>query len=402
MAKKKKQNTFEPLPAIPAHDIVYTLLRLPEETEASLAEAIPLQAEALSPFDEGEYTLAWEVLGRQDGMLSVWVAIASNDALTLQWHDTLAARNELAEVRLDATPLCWIQALSSREPSLQEGQTLVFLRTASEQLLILFVNGQPALFRGLPPTADAASVLREATWILTQATVDGTMSEAPLAILCYTPDEQTLPPLESLTELPIRTVLFTDEAARECLQQMLKKRIADGKTFDLTPQSWRDEVRAKRRKRALICFGVFFGLLWSAAALTLFLLPKYYAQKAKVAAMNIQAHRTTYNAVVDLQDRIALILRYQDRRFSALEMLRLVCAAKAENMTFLSVTYRQKQSLRLTGLCDDTAGVYAFKEAIQKDNRIQEVRINRLSQDAKTRQQRFDIDILFITNAEEE
>jgi hypothetical protein len=83
-------------------------------------------------------------------------------------------------------------------------------------------------------------------------------------------------------------------------------------------------------------------------------------------------------------------------------MLRLVCAAKAEDMTFLSISYRQKQALRLTGNCNETASVYAFKEAVQKDGRIQEVRINRLAQDAKTRQQRFDIDILFVNAAEEE
>ena len=83
-------------------------------------------------------------------------------------------------------------------------------------------------------------------------------------------------------------------------------------------------------------------------------------------------------------------------------MLRLVCAAKAADMTFLSMTYRQKQSLRLTGLCEDTSSVYTFKETIQKDERIREVRINRLAQDAKTRQQRFDIDIIFIIESEEE
>jgi hypothetical protein len=105
---------------------------------------------------------------------------------------------------------------------------------------------------------------------------------------------------------------------------------------------------------------------------------------------------------VDLQERVGLIMRYQDRRFSALEMMRLICAAKASDMTFLSVTYRQKQSLRLTGLCGDTSGVYAFKETVQKDERIKEVRINRLAQDAKTRQQRFDIDIIFVIESEDE
>ena len=402
MAKKKKQPSSEILPAVPAYETVYTLITLPEEAEATLEEAIPLQAEALSPFDEGEYTLAWEVLGRQNGMLSIWVAIASNEALTQKWHALLCARNQLASVRLDATPLCWSLALKTRDPALNEGQTLVFLRTANEQLLLLFVDGNPALFRGLSPEAGAEEVQREATWLLTQATLNGLLGETPLAVRCYVPDPAAAPEFAALAEMPAQTVVFSEEEAQESLQRALKQRVTEGKTFDLTPACWREEVRAKRRKRTLICSGILLGLLWSAAALTLFLLPKLYAQRAKTAALRIQAHRTTYNDVVDLQERIGLIMRYQDRRFSALEMLRLVCAAKAADMTFLSMTYRQKQSLRLTGLCEDTSSVYTFKETIQKDERIREVRINRLAQDAKTRQQRFDIDIIFIIESEEE
>ncbi|MBR4946464.1 MAG: hypothetical protein IKZ27_05700, partial [Kiritimatiellae bacterium] len=201
---------------------------------------------------------------------------------------------------------------------------------------------------------------------------------------------------------PPRLEILSNIDSETLLQKTLQQRASAGKTFDLTPQSWRDEARAKRNKRVLGVFAVFFGLIWSAAALALFLLPRYYALQAKETALRIQAHRNAYNDVVGLQERVDLILRYQNRRYSALEMLRLVCAAKAEDMTFLSISYRQKQSLRLTGNCNETASVYAFKEAVQKDGRIQEVRIDRLAQDAKTRQQRFDIDILFVNSSEEE
>jgi hypothetical protein len=241
---------------------------------------------------------------------------------------------------------------------------------------------------------------REATWVLTQAALSGTLSQSQLQIVCIAPTMETMPRIEGFTETAPITECLSDDAADALLQQTLQARNQAGKTFDLTPQIWRDEARAKRNKQMLIFLACLLGLAWAAGALTLFLLPRIYAQRAKEAALRIQAHRATYNEVVGLQERIDLIMRYQDRRFSALEMLRLVCAAKAEDMTFLSVNYRQKQSLRITGNCATTASVYDFKEAVQKDERIQEVRINRLAQDAKTRQQRFDIDILFVTATE--
>lgn len=401
MAKTTKTSLSSLLPAVSTHETVYALLQLPEETEETLAEAIQLQAETLSPFDEGDYTTAWEILGKRDGMLFVWIALASNDALTTAWHDTLSARNQIAKVRMDATALCWLEALPKRYPTLSQGQRLLILRTAREHLICLFDEGLPVTFRGLPPTATDADLQREATWVLTQASLSGALNQAHLQLVCCAPSMETMPRVDGLTETSPLSEILSNEEADALLQQTLQARNQAGKSFDLTPQIWRDEARAKRNKSLLTVVACLFGLAWAAGALTLFLLPKMYAQRAKEAALRIQAHRTVYNEVVGLQERIDLIMRYQDRRFSALEMLRLVCAAKAEDMTFLSVNYRQKQSLRITGNCATTASVYDFKEAVQKDARIQEVRINRLAQDAKTRQQRFDIDILFVTASED-
>ena len=112
--------------------------------------------------------------------------------------------------------------------------------------------------------------------------------------------------------------------------------------------------------------------------------------------------------VLALRARVALIRRYEDHSRSALEMLRLLCQEKAENVIFLSFTYNRDTSVRVTGLADDTSDVYGLKDALQKDRgpdgaaRIAAVNINRLTQDPKTRRQRFDIEILFPVPSEEE
>ena len=192
----------------------------------------------------------------------------------------------------------------------------------------------------------------------------------------------------------------SDEAAEALLQQGLRLRAEEGATFDLTPQAWRDEAKAARQRRLMVAAGSVLGVLWVLGAATLFLLPRIYAQRAKLTQKRLDAQRAAYEEVLDLRERVSLIERYQDRAFSALEMLRLLCEAKAEGMVFLSMTYRQKQTLRLTGTTEATADVYAFKEALQKDARVREVRINRLVQDGKTRKQRFDVEILFAVEEE--
>ena len=143
-------------------------------------------------------------------------------------------------------------------------------------------------------------------------------------------------------------------------------------------------------------------------ALYLFLMPKIYGKLADDVAARLDAQHAAYMEVLALRDRVDLIRRYEDHSRSALEMLRLLCQEKAENVIFQSFTYNRDTSVRVVGLADDTSDVYGLKDALQKDRgpngetRIAAVNINRLTQDPKTRRQRFDIEILFPVPSEEE
>ena len=175
-----------------------------------------------------------------------------------------------------------------------------------------------------------------------------------------------------------------------------------------TPQAWRDEAKATRQRKLLVVGGSVLGVAWLLCALYLFLMPKIYGKLADDVAARLDAQHAAYMEVLALRDRVDLIRRYEDHSRSALEMLRLLCQEKAENVIFQSFTYNRDTSVRVVGLADDTSDVYGLKDALQKDRgpngetRIAAVNINRLTQDPKTRRQRFDIEILFPVPSEEE
>lgn len=395
----KKQPLPAQLPAVPTFGTVYARLTLPAEAADTATEALGLQAEALSPFEEGTYAVGIEPLGAHGEEAAYWVAVASDLSLDDPWHDWLATRGLLGKLRLDLTGFGWWRGMLARRPALAKGRWLAALRTGQEQLLLLLEEGKPREMRALPPEAPDGDFARETMLALAQAAMAG--GGAPEGAVLFAKEPAAGAPLqEVLGQAPDFEPLASDEAAEALLQQGLRLRAEEGATFDLTPQAWRDEAKAARQRRLMVAAGSVLGVLWVLGAATLFLLPRIYAQRAKLTQKRLDAQRAAYEEVLDLRERVSLIERYQDRAFSALEMLRLLCEAKAEGMVFLSMTYRQKQTLRLTGTTEATADVYAFKEALQKDARVREVRINRLVQDGKTRKQRFDVEILFAVEEE--
>ncbi|MEG1934145.1 MAG: hypothetical protein RR133_06145 [Kiritimatiellia bacterium] len=395
MRQQKKTVLPVFLPTVQTFGTVYARLVLPVEALANLSDAVQLQAESLSPFDDGEEAVSYELLGQSESELFVFVAIASIASLETPWHDYLVKRDAVGSLRLDLSSLGWLRGMKARRPALEKGLHFVALRTSTEQLVALLENGQPLALRALPPEASDEDFLRESMFVLTQSAIAGNGGELE-SIVCFAKDKTACSALTSLlgTE-PELDLLPTDEAAEALLQHGLHLRAESGATFDLTPTAWKVGAKQAKALHLLIVGGIALAALWVLCAIALFMMPRIYKHLANTAELQLSAHRKSYEEVLELRERVNLIERYQDRSHSALEILRLICDAKNEGMTFLSLTYRQKQSVRLSGTTEATADVYAFKEKLQKDNRIAEVKITRLVQDNRSLKQRFDIEITF-------
>ncbi len=401
----KTNSLPDELPAVPTFDTVCARLSLPIEAEETLADAARLEAEALSPFEEGLYTFSYEVLRRGPESLDVLVAAAADATLDARGHDRLAAAGLLGKVRLDLSALAWARALVDRRPDLAQGLRPVLLCAPDERLLMVLEGGAPLEIRAFATDVPDDVLARQATLLLARLGMDGRAGELGAGLCCAAAPEAAGPLREALGAEPAFEPIGDAEAL---LQRGLRLRAEEGAAFDLTPQAWRDEARATRQRRLFIAGGSALGVVWLLCALALFLVPRVYGKLADDVGDRLRAQQAAYEEVLALRDRVDLIRRYEDHSRSALEMLRLLCQEKAENVIFLSFTYNRDTSVRVTGLADDTSDVYGLKDALQKDRgpdgaaRIAAVNINRLTQDPKTRRQRFDIEILFPVPSEEE
>ncbi len=401
---KKRQSLPDTLPSVPTFETVCARLTLPVEAEETLADAVRLEAEAIMPFEEGAYTFSFELLRKRPEGLDVLVAGAADETLAHCGHDALRDAGLLGTVRLDLSALGWARGILARRPDVAQGVRPVLLRAPGEQLLLVLSDGVPVAVRGFAPEAPDATLAREATLALIQLGMDGEAGALGRG-LCLAADEAGAAPLREALGEEVAFEPIGD--AEALLQQGLRLRAEEGAPFDLTPQAWRDEAKAARQKRLLILGGSALGVAWLLCALALFLLPRIYGKLAADVGAELAAQHGAYLEVLELRDRVELIRRYEDHSRSALEMLRLLCACKAPNVVFLSFTYNRDAAVRVTGLADDTADVYGLKDALEKDvgpegeKRIAAVTINRLTQDAKTRRQRFDIEIAFPVTEEE-
>ncbi len=412
---KKKTTLATNLPSALTTRTVFTYLSLPIETDKeTLADAIQMQAEGISPFDEGDYSVAHEVLRKHDDQLDLLVVIASHASLDECWHDTLKERGLLAQVRMDLSALGWVRAMRLRRPALAKGEHLVLLRAPQEQLLLLLNEGQPMAMRALAPEASDLDIVREGTVLLSQAALAGLGGNLQ-SLVCFAKEPALAEPLQLLLDETPDFELLAEAEADAFLQQGLTARAQESASFDLTPQPWRDEAKAATQKRVMILGGAVLGVLWLLCAITLYAKPKLEAHRVATLRKEIAAQKVAYNEVLALESRVEMIQRYQDKTYSVLEILRLFCAAKPEGMTFQNFTYRQKPSrqpnseggssssqtqiLRVSGLAKNSSEVYTFKDELLKDplQRIADVTINAVRQDTKTRDQRFDIDIIFPT-----
>jgi hypothetical protein len=212
----------------------------------------------------------------------------------------------------------------------------------------------------------------------------------------------------------INDILLPAEMATAWLQQGLSKRAAAKTSMNVTPQSWRDLAKKQQKRFLAILGGLFVAILWGACATYFILWPMQKEQELKLITAEYKALEGQYNEFETMRDRVELIERYKDRSNSALEILRLVCAAKPKGVTFLSLNFQQKRIIKISANAETPADVYAFKDALEQafavDPDAEEPSLRpaatpeivRFVEDRKTGLQRIDVDIKFELPEEEE
>lgn len=411
----KKTKVRTNLPYIEACNAICSCFTLPkDEGKLPDAEMVQLEAEALSPFEEGTYGCSWELLQENQHEVNYLAVIASEERLAAApWYPTLKSRHQLGRCRIDVSVLAWVNVLLDKEANLKHGSHFIFLQATDEILLMAVVEGVLKgvhAFSTLETLEDDAVMLRELSRFLALMNVWqlGNISSAYV----YAPTPADALAVKALLKemdifATIHDVLLPDGMATDWLKQGLAARASAKAKMDVTPQSWRDMAKKLHQKCMIILGGLFLALIWCACATYFILAPMQKEQELETIRAEYKALAPKYNEYLAMRNRLDLISRYQDRSNSALEILRLVCAAKPKGVTFLSLNFQQKNLIKISANAETTADVYAFKEALEKAFAVDPhaetpslrppaiPEIVRFVEDRKTGLQRIDVDIKF-------
>lgn len=381
------------VPIIPSYHSVYNIFTIPEAAQDDLHESVALHVEELSPFDEDESATGFEVLGIYAGQIVIFGAAVPLLHLT-DWYQAIVANNRPHVGRIGSTLLCWYRGILAAYPATQEGRCVLIVHTDAETVVLVVDQGTLIGARGLETGYTQQDFNRELLIGMTNAEL--TFGPKDLK-MCYcfevAPDEAFHTAITGLLGCEITSEIL--EGYTLCTSG-LALRITEHPALDLTPKQWRQEEHQRKAKRLMTIISIIVGIIWLACAGALWGIPAYYEMRTNSMNQAIKDHQRAYRDVLGLRDRIDLIERYTKRDYSSLEILRLVCQAKASEIIFSSFNFRQKQNVRISGTAAMAEEVYSFKDALEKDARIQSVRITRLVRDGRTSRQRFDLEILFL------
>jgi Tfp pilus assembly protein PilN len=381
--------------ALPTHDLLIKVLKLPPTDASSLGGMARLQMEKVAPCVGEELSVGYEVLAQEETGARVLAAAVPQAYLNGLADDLRDAGLRLT--RLDAALLGWwrqVEALAL--PGVAQGTCVVLFEQGGSWDFVLARQGEIVQARGFGRLLEAADLGRELTLTL----LNHEMEAGPTAL------DALLVVSESTPGAPWMASLASAADGRATPQWLPRERLGapglgvalregEAGRLDLVPPAWR-RLEYEQRRRRLARSGLAAAVaLWVVLAGILFGSP--YALQRQNAGLTerIAAGETAYRAVSDVRQRVRLIRSYMDRSESLLEVLREVCLMLPEGIVFGSVTYRRADALKLAGDADQSSRVYALKDALDASGRFESTRLTGPTLDGARRRYRFEIDARF-------
>ncbi len=376
--------------ALPLSRLLVRIMKLPIEVREDLTDAVALQMDKLSPFPGEELTVGYEILSESETAL--WVFVAALPAAVFEELDSALHAAKLQVIRTDASALGWFRSLCGPCQLTRPGRRVLLMDPDEGWDLLVLDHGVPVLARGLGAQPDVDALIRDLTLSLMNVELDA--GESPvtdvLVVSKSVPSPELVEKLEALTGVAVRHVVPpTEDGGAEGVAI----RTGEGATLDLTPQSWRDEIKESRiRKRVLTGVSIAVSV-WALFMGALFSGPVVYKQMTAHVRGESRAHAKAFKRVSDTRDRVNLILAYTDRTYSPLEMLRMVSSRLPQGVTLIAFNFRREDGVRVSGEADQPTLVYDFKNAVTEDPLFESVSLSGPS--ASKGKHKFEVDAKF-------
>lgn len=352
--------------ALPTADLALRVESFPSSDPEEIALLASNLMETDAPLDPSEMVFAHEILSTGEGTSLVLCAaapVAAVEALRA------AAGIDAGRVaRVDAAALGAVRALASSPEAAAEGRQPVLFEEGGRATLLLLEDRKPVAVRSV-------CALRAATPAALSAAVRLALAQAEIA----RGPSLSAPLLfrgASLRDAAKAAAAATGREAKELAPQALSPvalafgaaaRTAEGASgFNLFPAAWTEALDNRRWARTF-CLSVAGGaVLWALLALFLFGYPAILGARADSLRAEVAANQAAEDEVRQFRDRIAIVDRYADRTYSALEVLREVALALPDDVTLAKFNYdAARHEASVEGASNSSAPAYEFSNRMK-------------------------------------
>lgn len=351
--------------AVPTADLAVRVETLPSADPAEIALLAANLMEAEAPLDPSEMVFGHEILSTGEG--NALVLCAAAPAAAVERLRAAAGTDPGRVLRVDAAALGAPRALAGSPDAAPEGRQPVLFEEDGRATLLLLEDGKPAALRSVCPlrAATPAAVAAAVRLALAQAEIArGPASAAPL-LFCGS----------ALRDAASAAARATGREAKELAPQVLAPqalaggaaaRTVDGVPFDLFPPAWREALGTRRWRRTFAAAVAAGAALWAALAAFLFGWPALLEARAESLRAQVAANQAAEDEVRQFRDRIAIVDRYADRTYSALEVLREVALAMPGGVTLSKFNYdAARHEASLEGVSASSAPAYEFSNRMK-------------------------------------
>ena len=350
--------------AFPLSSLLLRILKMPVEMRGELADAVALQMDKISPFDDGQYSTGYEVLSEDEE--HVWVlAAAMSNAVFNEINEPLQQVGWRV-VRSDIGLLGWLRVLCGPLKLNSPGRRIVLSCFRDVWAVMVINHGTLVLARAFGGVSSYDALLRELTLSMMNVEIEaGVLSVVEILVLAEKrPDEELF---NKLRELFTVSPEYREFPSLEGGVEGVALRSSEKDVVDLTPQYWHDELKENAtRKKVMAVVGVACAI-WAVGMGALFGGPLVYKELTKRVRAKGKAHYSAYKAVSDTRERVNLILSYTDRQYSPLEILRVISGYLPRGIILTGFNFKKQDGVRISGEAEMPSQVYSLKEAIDAD-----------------------------------
>ena len=382
--------------AFPLSRLLVRILKMPIEMRDDLVDAVNLQMDKISPFDESGCSTGYEVLSEEED--SLWVLAAAMSSASFDEVNESIRQVGWKVVRTDIGIMGWLRTLCGPFNLSSPGRRVVLANFKGGWMLLVMNHGTLVLARSFGKINGYDTLVRELTLSLLNVEIEA----GPLAVVEVLVIAEERPDQELFSKLNDLLGIDPDYKEFPSLDggvEGVALRSAEESVIDLTPTYWRDALKEGTVRKRVMAGVAVAVVIWALFMAALFSGPLVYKQLAKGIKKQSRSHFRQHKSVSDTRKRVNLVLSYTNREHSPLELLRIVSGYLPQGITLTGFNFKKQEGVKISGVADQPTLVYQFKNAVTEDPLFESVSLTGPS--ASKGKHKFEISALFKGGEEE-